>query len=91
MKFEQAKGHELACNCSYCCDVDPNKSVSRELERHIEELTAYAAKNLDDDHQKFIHLISAKILLLRRYFPTMELPSKHERLVASIEKNNKDS
>ena len=36
--FEHTNEHNLDCDCEYCNDVDPNKSISRELERYIEEL-----------------------------------------------------
>jgi hypothetical protein len=83
-KFQHQNEHSLECDCSYCKDVDPNKSVARELERCIEELITYSLANLSDTQQSKIHEISNKILLLRRYFPTMELPSKHTRLLKSL-------
>ena len=79
--FSHTTEHELDCDCSYCHDVDPNKSISRELERCIEELTQYAFDNFNSEQSREIDLIATKILLLRRYFPTQELPSKHKRLV----------
>ena len=84
-KFENSIDHELDCMCSYCSDVDPSKSVSRELERYIEELMIYAVNNLTEEQQISIHKIAIKISLLRRYFPTMELPSKHARILSSEE------
>jgi len=84
--FHHAQEHELHCQCSYCIDVDPNKSVARELERYVEELTTYAVQNLNDEDQNKIYEITTKILLMTRYFPVMELPSKHKRLLES--KNN---
>jgi hypothetical protein len=86
-KFEHTKDHTLDCDCSYCFDVDPNKSVSRELEKYVEELTSYSIKNLNETDQQFIYDVARKILLLRRYFPTMELPSKHQRLIEESQKN----
>jgi hypothetical protein len=82
--FNQSKEHSLDCNCTYCCDVDPNKSVARELEKYIEELIKFSVTSLNEDQQKSVHQISEKILLLRRYFPTMELPSKHSQLLLSL-------
>ena len=67
--FSHSSEHSLDCDCSYCMDVDPNKSVSRELEKYIEELTNYSIKNFNDEQLSDIHKISEKILLLRRYFP----------------------
>jgi hypothetical protein len=64
-------------------DVDPSKSVAMELERYVSELTTYTIKNLSEQQQNDIYGISKKILLMRRYFPLMELPSKHERLLKS--------
>jgi hypothetical protein len=78
------KNHDLNCQCSYCSDVDPTKSISRELEKCIEELTNFSINNLTDEQQIHIHKISAKILLLRRYFPEKELPSKHKRLIDTL-------
>jgi hypothetical protein len=64
--------------------VDPNKSIARELERYVEELTTYSLENLTESQQEDVYRITQKILLLRRYFPTMELPSKHSRLLGSL-------
>ena len=82
-KFTHTQEHELDCKCSYCMDVDPNKSVAMELERYVSELTTYTIQNLSEQQQNDIYEITTKILLLRRYFPVMELPSKHERLLKS--------
>ena len=82
--FEHTKEHDLDCQCSFCSDVDPAKSISRELEKYIEELTNYSIKNFNDEQLYDIHKISEKILLLRRYFPEKELPSKHQRLIDSL-------
>ena len=82
--FEHAREHDLNCQCSYCNDVDPTKSISRELEKCIEELTNFSINNLTDEQQTHIHKISGKILLLRRYFPEKELPSKHQRLIDTL-------
>jgi len=41
-------------------------------------------KNLSDAQQNDIHQLAQKILLLRRYFPVMELPDKHSRLLKSL-------
>lgn len=85
-KFAQSSQHSLECDCSYCFDVEPEKSVSRELERLIESLTRYSVAHLEEKHQEEIHKIAGKILLLRRYFPKMELPSKHQLLVDDLSK-----
>lgn len=85
--FSHSNEHSLDCSCSFCMDVDPNKSVSRELEKYAEELTTYSVQSLSDEQQMAIHKITNKILLLRRYFPTMELPAKHLRLLKSIEED----
>jgi hypothetical protein len=82
--FHHADEHSLDCNCTYCMGVDPNKSVARELERYIEELKTYSMKNLSDAQQNEIEQLTQKILLLRRYFPVMELPDKHSRLMKSL-------
>ena len=82
--FYHTKEHELDCQCSYCMDVDPTKSVSAELEKYVEELMVYAVQNLEDQHHKKVDEVSNKILLLRRYFPTMELPSKHQQLLKNL-------
>jgi hypothetical protein len=65
-------------------DVDPNKSIDNELENYIDELLTYAIENLNRNQTEVIHHISQKILLLRRYFPDMELPAKHSRLLKSL-------
>ena len=85
--FHHAEEHSMDCNCTYCMGVDPNKSVSRELEKYAEELTTYSFQSLSDEQHMEIHKITNKILLLRRYFPTMELPAKHSRLLKSIEED----
>lgn len=82
--FEHVKEHNLDCQCSFCSDVDPTKSIARELEKYIDELITYSIKNLTDEQQDYIHKVSGKILLLRRYFPVQEIPSKHERLIDSL-------
>jgi len=82
--FEHTKEHKLDCQCSFCSDVDPTKSISRELEKYVEELTIFSVENLTDNQQNHIHKILDKILLLRRYFPEKELPSKHQRLIDSL-------
>ena len=85
--FEHANEHSLDCDCNFCWDVDNNKSVARELERYAEELLAFSSESLSDEQQKFIYITTCKILLLRRYFPKMELPLKHSRLLKSIEED----
>lgn len=82
--FEHTKEHDLDCQCSFCGDVDPTKSIARELEKCIEELIEFSIKNLTDEQYTHIHRMSEKILLLRRYFPEKELPSKHQRLIDSL-------
>lgn len=83
--FQQSNEHELDCECNLCMDVDTNKSVARELERYVEELISFSSSNLTEEQQIEIHHISQKILLMRRYFPSKELPVKHARLLASLE------
>ena len=82
--FAHTKDHDLDCQCSFCSDVDPTKSIARELEKCVEELTVYSINNFTDEQQNHIHKLSERILLLRRYFPTQELPSKHQRLIDSL-------
>jgi len=82
--FEHTNEHNLDCDCEYCNDVDPSKSISRELERYAEELTVYSVQNLSNDQAEEIHKIVNKISLMRRYFPTKELPKKHQRLIDSL-------
>jgi hypothetical protein len=64
--------------------VDPNNSIARELERYVEELTTYSLEKLTESQQEDVYRITQKILLLRRYFPTMELPPKHSRILKSL-------
>jgi hypothetical protein len=85
--FPHTEQHQLDCDCDACFDVDTNKSIARELERCVESLVNYSSNNLGDEHSKQIHIIAGKILLLRRYFPKMELPHKHARLIADFEAN----
>ena len=59
-------------------EFDYNKSISRELERNIEELITYSIKNLTVEQQEFIHKVSVKILELRQYFPEIELRDENE-------------
>lgn len=82
--FTHIKDHDLNCQCSYCNDVDPTKSIARELEKCIEELTNFTINNLTIEQQTHIYKISGKILLLRRYFSDKELPSKHQRLIDTL-------
>ena len=84
--FKHTQNHNLNCSCDYCNDVDPNKSIARELERYIEELIIYSANNLNDEHFDYIHKILNKICLMRRYFPSKELPIKHQQLIDSLDK-----
>ena len=65
-------------------NFDYNKSISRELERCVEELITYSFNNLTDEQSSHIHKISGKILLLRRYFPEKELPSNHQHLIDTL-------
>ena len=82
--FSHTKDHDLDCQCSFCSDVDPTKSIARELEKCVEDLIVYSINNFTDEQQNHIHKLSERILLLRRYFPTQELPSKHQRLIDSL-------
>ena len=34
--FKHSEEHEIDCKCSYCMDVDVDKSIAREIERVIE-------------------------------------------------------
>lgn len=82
--FPHTNKHSLNCQCTYCKDVDPNKSIDNELEKYIDELLIYAIENLNKNHTETIYHISQKILLLGRYFPDMELPAKHSLLLKSL-------
>lgn len=79
--------HMSDCECSYCQDVNPIKSISFELEKYCAELVEYACINLCEDQSKIINDLTCKILLLRRYFPIKELPSKHNRLIEKFFEN----
>ena len=74
---------QIEFGCNYCKDVDPNISVARELERYVDELISFSLNNLTKEQTNQIHKITTKILLLRNYFPEMELPSNHAYLLAS--------
>ena len=82
--FPHTDDHPLDCDCTYCMGVDPNNSIARELERYVEELTTYSLEKLTESQQEDVYRITQKILLLRRYFPTMELPPKHSRILKSL-------
>lgn len=82
--FPHANKHSLNCQCTYCMNVDPNKSIDNELEKYVDELLTYTMENLNKNHTENIYHILQKILLLRRYFPDMELPAKHSRLLKSL-------
>jgi hypothetical protein len=79
--FSHITEHTSECDCNFCLDVDPNKSISRELERCMEELTKFSMTELNDSQREVIDKIIRKTLLLRRYFPIQELPQKYHRLV----------
>ena len=88
--YKHIAAHDLNCSCSYCQDVDPTKSISFELEKNCEELMRFALKELNEEQSKKIYNIMGKILLLRRYFPDQELPSKHARLIKEFNEKSFD-
>jgi len=86
--FPHTAEHTLECKCDYCHDVDPNKSISRELERCMEELTKFIYTELNENQQEVVDKIIRRVDLLKRYFPTQELPQKYHRLVREeLERN----
>ena len=79
--YKHITNHDLNCDCSYCQDVDPTKSISFELEKYCEELMRFGFTELTEEQAIKVYELTGKILLLRRYFPEKELPSKHARLI----------
>ena len=89
--FQHTKDHEIECDCSYCLDVDPNKSIALELERVSEVIMQETISNLDEETFRKVSDALMRLDVLRRYVPTQELPTKFEKQVAdAIEKFNKN-
>ena len=87
--FQHTEDHEIECDCSYCLDVDPNKSIARELERVSEVIMHETISNLDEETFRKVSNALMRLDVLRRYVPTQELPVKFEKQVAdAIEKFN---
>ena len=86
---QHTKDHEIECDCSYYLDVDPNKSIARELERVSEVIMHETISNLDEETFRKVSNALMRLDVLRRYVPTQELPAKFEKQVAdAIEKFN---
>lgn len=79
--FEHTKDHELDCQCIYCLDVDPNKSISREVERIIEAIDVATQPMINEEQYDLINKALIRLSVLRRYLPVQELPVKFERQV----------
>jgi hypothetical protein len=84
MTYFDTSQHDIDCNCHQCNDVDYAKSIARELERYVEDLMYYSAKNLSKEQFEYTYNVLTKIDCLRRYFPMRELPRKHRRLIESM-------
>lgn len=80
--FEHTEDHDLDCTCSYCLDVDPNKSIAREIERIIESVMSVTANKLDPTDYRKVGESLMRLSVLRRYVPTQELPKKFDKQVA---------
>jgi len=87
--FQHTEDHSIECDCSYCLDVDPNKSIARELERVSETIIQETISKLDDKAFRKVTDALMRLDVLRRYMPTQELPLKFEKQVArAIEEFN---
>lgn len=75
--YPHAESHPTTCDCFYCQGVDPNKSISRELEKCVEELVRTTQPILDEKQFNEIHSILNRLLKLKKYFPFQELSSNH--------------
>jgi len=76
--YEHTKTHDIDCDCSYCMDVDPNKSVSREIERCYETVIGIAHPNLTEADFNKVQDAFLRLNMLRSYLPVQELPHKFE-------------
>ncbi len=64
-------------NSKHKNDFYPNENLSRELERHIEDLLKYSFRNLNEEHANEIYKIASKILLMREYLTQRNLKADH--------------
>ena len=80
--FKHTEEHDLDCACSYCLDVDPNKSIAREIERISEAIVHATINKLDPSDYRKVWESIVRLSLLRRYVPNQELPTKFEKQVS---------
>jgi hypothetical protein len=52
--FKHTEEHGLDCDCSYCLDVDPNKSIARELERVTEVIVSATINKLEPSEYRIV-------------------------------------
>lgn len=89
--FPHTEDHEIDCNCSFCLDVDPNKSIASELERVIEKIMQETLPKLDEGDFRKVSDELMRLDVLCKYVPTQELPAKFEKQVAdAIKKFNEE-
>lgn len=89
--FPHTEDHEIGCSCSYCLDVDPNKSIARELERVADQIIQLTLNKLDEGDFRKVSDVLMRLDVLRKYVPTQELPAKFEKQVAdAIKKFNEE-
>lgn len=88
--FEHTKEHELDCDCSFCLDVDPNKSIAREIERVCEVIQQETISALSEERYRLVSDALTRLLIIRRYVSVQELPTKFERQVADAIKRTEE-
>ena len=52
--FKRTEEHDLDCGCSYCLDVDPNKSIAREIERVTEIFVSATINKLEPSEYRSV-------------------------------------
>ena len=79
--------HPHICDCSSCLDVNYKKSVKKLFDVYLTDIQrAYATgiggqKKTEEEIQKIVLATVAKLSLLGRYFPEMNVPRKHKFLI----------
>ena len=87
--FEHTKTHDINCNCSYCMGVDPNKSMSREIERCYEAVLTIIAPKLSTADIDRVADAFLRLNMLRKYLPVQEVPRKFESEVNQVIKETR--
>jgi hypothetical protein len=63
-------------------NVDPNKSVAREIERVTDEIISATISKLEPNDFRKVGEAIVRLNVLRRLIPTQELPTAFEEQVA---------